>query len=116
MKDERLSQRIEIELPAKLCFQAQPNAWTKATIINISTNGFCFRTEAKFNDLLNEKPIVRLQIAIAKKESVELVVQVVWAGKTSSYHCLAGGEIPSPSGPDYEKILEFYTKLLRERL
>jgi hypothetical protein len=115
MREERISQRIEIELPAKFCFHAQPDAWAKTTVVNISTHGFCFRTEAKFKDLLSERPLVRLKIAISRKESVEMEIQVVWAGKTSSYHCLAGGEILSPSGSDYQKILEFYTKLFRER-
>jgi len=115
MKEERISQRVEIELPAKFCLKDQLDAWTDVTVMNISTHGFCFRANAKHMDALNKKPVVQLGIAISEEESVELEIKIAWAGKTSSYNCLAGGEILSPSGSDYQKILNFYTRLFRER-
>ena len=113
MKEERISQRVQIELPAQFCFEKQPDSRFKATIVNISTHGFCFRAEAKHNEALNGKPVVHLSIELADEEGVDLNIQVAWSGKTSSYNCLAGGEILNPSGSDYQKILGFYTKLFR---
>jgi len=113
MKEERISQRVQIELPAHFCFEKQPDSWFKATVVNISTHGFCFRTETEHNEALNGKPVIRLSIELSKEERVELNIQIAWSGKTSSYNCLVGGEILSPSGSDYQKILEFYTELFR---
>ncbi|MCK5012604.1 MAG: PilZ domain-containing protein [Candidatus Omnitrophica bacterium] len=115
MKEDRISRRVEIELPAKFYLEKQPNSWVKAAVVNISTHGFCFRSGAEYNEILNGKPAIVLSIELSKEESVELNVQVAWSGKTSSYNCLAGGEILNPSGSDYQKILEFYTKLFREQ-
>ena len=111
MKEERISQRVEIELPAHFSFKEDPRSWFEATVMNISSHGFCFRTASKHNEALGEKPVIRLVIGFSEKERVELNVQVVWSGKTSSYNSLVGGEILNPSGEDYQKILEFYTKL-----
>ena len=116
MKEERISQRVEIELLAQFYFEKQPDSRFKAAVVNISTHGFCFRAEAKHNEALSEKPVVRLSIELSNEESVELNIQVAWSGKTSSYNCLVGGEILSPSGSDYQKILDFYTRLFRERV
>ena len=113
MKEERISQRVQIELPAQFCFEKRPDSRFKATVVNISTHGFCFRVEAKHNEALNGKPVVRLSIKLSNKEDVELDFQVAWSGKTSSYNCLVGGEILNPSGLDYQKILGFYTELFR---
>lgn len=115
MREERISQRVAIELPAMFCFQDRPNSWIGADVMNISTHGFCFRTKAKYAGMLNEKPIIQFGFALTKEESVALDIQVAWAGKTGNDNCLAGGEILSPSGSDYQKILEFYTKIFRER-
>jgi hypothetical protein len=115
MKEDRISQRVEIELSAQFCFEGKPESVFAATIVNISTHGFCFRTESKHNEALSGKPIVRLAIELSDKERVELDFQVAWSGKTSSYNCLVGGGILDPSGLDYQKILEFYTKLFREQ-
>jgi hypothetical protein len=115
MKEDRISQRVEIELPAKFHLEQRPDSWVKAAVVNISTHGFCFRAGAEYNEVLNSKPAIELAIELSKKESVKLNVQVAWSGKTSSYNCLAGGEILNPSGADYQKILEFYTKLFREQ-
>lgn len=113
MKEDRISQRVDIELPAKFYFQDKPNAWIDASVVNISTHGFCFRTDAKYADAFNGKPIIHLGAAISKEESVELEIQVAWAGKTSSYNCLIGGEILDTSSADYQRILELYTRLFR---
>lgn len=115
MREERISQRVHIELPAMFCFQESPNSWIGADVINISTHGFCFRTKAKYAGMLSDKPVIQLGFALSVEESVALDIQVVWAGKTSDYNCLVGGEILNPSGSDYKKILEFYTKTFRER-
>ena len=113
MKKGRISQRVEIELPAQFCFEKQAKSWFEAMVVNISTHGFCFRVEAKHNEAFKGKPVVFLAIELSNKERVELDFQVAWSGKMSSYNCLVGGEILNPSGPDYQKILEFYTKLFR---
>ena len=113
MKEGRISQRVDIELPAKFCLEKNPKAWFEATIVNVSTHGFCFRAEGGHNEGLNEKPVICLSIELSKNERVELKVRVAWSGKTSSYNCLAGGEILDPSGMDYQKILDFYTNLFR---
>ncbi|MCK5260406.1 MAG: PilZ domain-containing protein, partial [Candidatus Omnitrophica bacterium] len=113
MKEERISQRVEIEMPAKFCFEEQPKSWFEATIVNISTHGFCFRAEAAHNGTLSGKPVIRLFIELPDEENMELDIQIAWSGKTSSYNCLAGGEILDPSGSDYQKVLEPYTKLFR---
>lgn len=115
MKEERISQRVDIELPARFSFQDRPNAWIEADVINISTHGFCFRTGAKYTDSLSGKPVIHLGFALNEKENVSLNIQVVWAGRTGRDNCLVGGEVLSPSGPDYQKILEFYTRIFRER-
>ena len=115
MDEGRISQRVEIELPAKFCFKDRPDAEVEATLMNISTHGFCFRADAKYTDALNQKPIIQLRLAVSEEESVSLEVKIAWAGKTSSYNCLAGGEILSASGPEYQKMLDFYTKLFREQ-
>ncbi len=115
MQEDRISQRIEIELPAKFCFQKQSQSWFEATIVNISTHGFCFRTEVEHNERFGSKPAIRLFIQLPDEESMELDIQIAWSGKTSSYNCLAGGEILDPSGEDYQKVLELYTRLFRER-
>ena len=115
MKEERISQRVEIELPAHFSFKEDPRSWFEATVMNISSHGFCFRTEAKHNEAFGEKPVIRLSIGLSEKERVELNVQVAWSGKTSSYNSLVGGKILNPSGEDYQKILEFYTKLFRTK-
>ena len=114
-KEDRISQRVEIELPAEFCFKDQPDEKIQATLVNISSHGFCFRTDAKYVDALNEKPTIELDISISQEEKAALDVKIAWVGKTSSYNCLAGGGILSASGPEYQKILDLYTKLFREQ-
>lgn len=115
MKEDRISQRVQVELPARFCLKQRPDSWIEATVINFSTHGFCFRAHAKHNETLSNKPTVHLVIEFPDKESVALDIQVAWAGKTGEYNCLCGGEILDPSGTDYQKILAFYTKLFRSQ-
>ena len=77
MKEERISQRVQIELPAQFCFEKQPNSWFEATVINISTHGFCFRTAAKHNEALNGKPLVRLSIGLSKDEMISNLMWLI---------------------------------------
>ena len=115
MREGRVSQRVDIELPGKFCFAGKANTWIDADVMNISLNGFCFRTNARYTDALNAKPVIQLGFGLTEEEDVVLDIQVVWAGKTGTKNCLVGGAILNPSGPDYQKILDFYTQLFKAR-
>lgn len=110
---ERISERVSVELPAQFCVRSDSKSLWKGMIVNISTHGFCFRADAKYMDVFLAKPVVHLSVAITKKETAEFDIQVIWAGRTSRLNCLVGGEIMDPSGPDYQKILEVYKRIMQ---
>lgn len=115
MAEERRSQRIEVELPARFTFDKNKGVWLDATVINLSTNGFCFRADANHNPAFGDQPVISLSIGFPGEENIELGIKVIWSGKTSSYNCLVGGEILNPAGEAYQKVLDYYTRVFRDR-
>ena len=112
MQERRNKTRSPIELAASYGIQED---YTKdsqrATIINISSGGFCFSSTYKHK--IGDE--ILLAIELDKGDEVQLPVRIVWSkpvGDESRF--LNGVQIIEAEGPEFEEFLNFYCKTVKD--
>lgn len=111
MQERRIYQRSPIELAASYGIDDDLPETQEATVINISSGGFCFYSKKP----ISEGSELYLSVDLDNHEQATIKVRVAWdkrVGDTGNY--MIGVQVTEAEGVDFDKFIEFYAKLVKE--
>ncbi len=107
MLEKRIYRMADIELNGQYLIDGIDREFKKASVINISAEGFCFAIDEK----LENGTRIKLNVVLDEKEIVRLNVEVKWTKRDDSTgKCVVGAHIIEEIDTHFEKFLIFYCK------
>ena len=108
-QDKRTLQRAEVNLPAVYVIVGKDTLSVDVTVLNISPQGMCFRSQHEVRE--HEK--IQISVDVAPGEQVLIHAKAVWTKADQPGQHLIGVQIEDPIAKNFDKFLDCYSEMTR---